>query len=377
MEIPFFRSQIDETEEKLIKEALYNNGANMVGKFEKGICEFFGTQFGVSTTNGTSAMHLALCAMDIKRADKIICSVNSYPNVPEVIRHFDAEPVLVDIDENSFNMSIKGLERALKIHKNKKLKAAFISHTAGICPQMDEIYALAKEYEIKIIDDASRAMGAKYNGKKIGSIKDSLISCFQINPQAQDAVATAGFFVTNDERINERARLVRNNALTLSSIDKFGSLTYIYDITEVGQKYDLNSIAAAYALAQLKKTPNFIARRKQIAKMYHEALSDCPHISLPEYSDDYIYTQFIIKIDKNRDDFAKKLKECGIATALHYIPIYLLSYYKKKYNYKVNDFPNALKNYQQVLSLPIYADLSDDEVNYICEKIIKIARNRV
>ena len=373
MEIPFFRAKIDENEENLIKEALYNNGANMVQRFEKSVCDFFGSKYCVSSTNGTTAMHLALCAMDIKRADKIICSVNSYPNVAEVIRHFDAEPVLVDVEDDGFNISIKGLEKVLKANENnKKLRAAFISHVGGYYANMTEIYALAKKYGIKVIDDASRAMGATWEGKKVGSIRDSYISCFQINSQSHDAVATVGFFVTNDEHIEKRAKLIRQNALIYND----SNLNYIYDVTEIGQKYDLNAIAAGFGEAQLLKTPSFIARRKKIAALYHKLLKNCPHVTLPRHDDTHIYTQFIIKIDKNRDDFARKLAENGISTALHYIPIHLLSYYKKKYNFKVNDFPNALRNYQQVLSLPMYADLSDQEVEYICQKVIQIAKSR-
>ena len=100
-------------------------------------------------------------------------------------------------------------------------------------------------------------------------------------------------------------------------------------------------------------------------------------MTLPSESEEHIYTQFIIKIDKNRDDFAKELISRGVSVSLHYVPVHLLSYYKNKYNYKVNDFPNALKNYQQILSLPIYTALSDDEVLYVCEKIKEIANNRV
>jgi len=371
VQIPFYRASIDSREEELIKECLNNANSQMVSTLERDICDFFGSKFAVTSTNGTTAMHLALCAMNIKRGDKIICSVNSYPNVVEVIRHFDAEPILVDIDADSFNISVAEFEKTLEIHKHKKLKAAFISHVAGFPAQMDEIYALAKKWDIKIIDDARRAMGAKYKGKLIGAM-DSFISCFQMNPQAKNAVATVGFFITNDAEIERRAKIIRNNALKANS-----DLDYIYDVEEIGEKCDLNAIAAAYGVAQLEKTPSFIARRKKIAQIYRKELANCPHITLPKHDENHIYTQFIIKIDKNRDDFARKLQEFGIKTALHYIPIHLLSYYKRKYGYKVNDFPNALKNYSQVLSIPMYAALSDDEAHYVCDKIKEIAKNRV
>lgn len=375
--IPFFRAYVDKTELDLITQALFHNGANMVNAFENEISKYFGTKYAISTNNGTSAMHLALCAMDIKRGDKIICSVNTFPNVAEVIRHFDAEPILVDINEDDFNMNINEFEKTLKIHKHKKLKAAFITHLAGQSANMGEIYRLAKEFDIKILDDASRAMGAIYKDKKIGSMKESFISCFQINPQAQDAISTAGFFTTNDDEIARRAKLLRNNAIVSDGFDGDGNLTYIYDVVDIGQKYDLNSINAAFAKAQFSKTKNFINRRKEIAEIYNRELKDCPHIKTPVGDKNHIYTQYIIKVDKNRDSFARDLREKGINTSLHYIPIHLLNYYKNKYNFRVNDFPIALKVYQQILSLPIYAALSNDEAYYICKKVKEIAHNRV
>ncbi|QKF64865.1 DegT/DnrJ/EryC1/StrS family aminotransferase [Campylobacter corcagiensis] len=374
-EIPFFRPAIDDKELNLIKKSLENPDLDMALLFENDIKNYFGSEFAISTNNGTAALHLALCALDIKRADKIICSVNSFPSIAEVIRHFDAEPIFVDIDEDSFNINPASFEKAIKENSSKKLKAAFITHVAGVSADMDAIYEISQKYGIKIIDDASRAAGALYNGKKIGSFKESVISCFQINPQFYKAIATAGFFVTNDEEINSRAKLIRSHAIT-SNPSKDGSLDYIYDIKEIGQRYDLNSICAAFAKVQFEKNSNFIKRRQEIAKIYDKELENCPFVKTPIPYKNHIYTQYIIKIDKNRDNFAKNLKEQGINVSLHYIPLHLLTYYKQKYAHKVNRYPTALKVYQQVLSLPIFAAMSDEEVYKVCEKVKFVAKNR-
>ena len=376
-EIPFYKAQIDKKEEDLIKSALYNSDIRYSEIFEEDICKYFGVKHAVSTTSGTTALHLALCAMDIKRGDKILCSVNSFPNVAEVIRHFDAEPVFVDIDPISFNITSESLARTIDQNRHKKLKCAFISHIAGLAADIDAISEVAKSENIILIDDACRAMGATYKGAKIGALKSSLISCFQINPQAQDAISTAGFFVTNDDEIANAAQILRNGGIVGDAFYKDGNMSFTYDVDRIGQKYDLNAINSAYAIAQFEKTDTFIKRRKQIAAAYREQLANCPHVTLPSDSEEHIYTQFIVKIDKNRDDFAKALIARGVSVSLHYVPVHLLSYYKSKYNYKVNDFPNALKNYQQILSLPIYTALSDDDVSYICEQIKEIANNRV
>jgi len=376
-EVPFFRAQVDQEEETLIKDALFNSEIKYGEIFEEEICKYFGAKYAIATTSGTTALHLALCAMDIKRGDKILCSVNSFPNVAEVIRHFDAEPVFVDIDPVSFNITAESLARTIELNRHKKLKCVFVSHIAGLSADLDAIYEIARRENITVIDDASRATGTTYKGAKLGSLKGSLMSCFQINPQFQDAISTAGFFVTDNAEIANTARIIRSGGLVGGAFYKDGNVSFTYDVSCLGQKYDLNAINSAYAIAQLKKTDGFIERRRQIAKIYFQELAGCPHVTLPSESKEHIYTQFIIKIDKNRDDFAKELISRGVSVSLHYVPVHLLSYYKNKYNYKVNDFPNALKNYQQILSLPIYTALSDDEVLYVCEKIKEIANNRV
>ena len=221
---------------------------------------------------------------------------------------------------------------------------------------MDEIYAIAREYDVKVLDDAGKSVGLTYNGVKIGSDDRSLISCFNVHSQLTNPIATAGFMLTDDDAIAERARLLRNHAIVNGGIDKDGNLGYVYDVVDIGVKYDLTGLCAAYAVAQL---------------------AGCPHVSPPIKKRDHVYIQYIIKIDKNRDGFAKELLERGIHTALHYKPMHLLSYYKSKYGLKVNSFPNALKTYQQVLSLPVYNALSDEEVAYICESVREVAKTRV
>ena len=148
-------------------------------------------------------------------------------------------------------------------------------------------------------------------------------------------------------------------------------------MVDIGYKYDITELEAAFNLAQLNKTNKFIKRRKEIAKIYIKKLSKIKHITLPKYTEEHIFTQFIVKINRNRDSFAKKLKEQGISTALNYVPLHLLQYYKNKYEFKITTFPVALNNYQQILSLPMYPSMNDEEIEYVCNKIIEIANDWV
>ncbi|NCD12300.1 MAG: DegT/DnrJ/EryC1/StrS aminotransferase family protein [Epsilonproteobacteria bacterium] len=374
-EIPFYKPLIDQRERTLINEVLDLEKANKVVTLEQEFMKYIPCGDAISTVNGTAAMHLAMCALDLKRGDKIICSVNAFPSVAEVIRHFDAEPIFVDIDKDDFNIDVEQLENVLKNNTAKKLKGAFISHVAGQPAELEKIYALAKEYDIKIVEDATAALGATYKNKQIGSLEAD-ITVFRFNPQANYSISSTGMLTTKDPELASRARLLRNHAIVSEGWDKFGNLGYVYDVVDIGLKYDLNELNAAFAIGQLEKNEQFIERRLEIADIYNRELASCPHVSTPIKKRDHVYSQYIIKIDKNRDNFAKELKERGIYTALHYIPMHLLSYYKQKYNLRVNDFPKALSNYQQILSLPIYCSLSDKDVLYICEQIKEIAKSR-
>ncbi|MDY0320477.1 MAG: DegT/DnrJ/EryC1/StrS aminotransferase family protein [Arcobacteraceae bacterium] len=371
-EIPFYIPSVGKEEIDQIDEVLELNGESKVEEFESEIANFVGAEHAIATCNGTAAMHLALSAMDLKRGDKIIMSVNSFPNVPEVVRHFDAEPIFIDIEPNSMNIDLNKLDDYLSKNKSKKLRGAIISFIAGQTPDLDKLYEIVAKYKIVLIEDATNALGVTYKDDTIGSLKADM-TIFSMNPSnGRSSVSNGGVIVTNNEEYAQRSRLLRTHAIS-TTYDDYGNLDYIYDVVDIGYKYDMSELEAAFCLAQLQKTNKFIKRRKEIASIYAKKLSGIKHVNVPSFNEEHIFTQYIIKISKNRDAFARALKEEGISTGLNFIPLHLLSYYKHKYNLKVTSYLNALNSYQQILSLPIYPSLSDEDVNYICDKVISIA----
>ena len=372
-EIPFYQTSLGDEELSQIKSVLeLNKDENKVIELEENFANFVGAKYAVATCNATSAIHLALSAIKLKRGDKILMSVNSFVNVPEVVRHFDAEPIFIDINDKDMNIDVNKFEKALEENKTKKLRGAIITFVAGQTPDLDRIYDIAEKYGIILIEDATCALGVTYNDETVGSLRADM-TIFSTNPSnGKYSVSRCGVIVTNNEEIAERAKLLRTHAIT-TTYDDFGNLDYIYDVVDIGHKYDISELDAAFSLAQLQKTNKFIKRRKEIAKIYIDRLEGIKHVTIPSHKDEHIFTQFIIKISRNRDAFARALKEKGIATGLNYIPLHLLSYYKNKYSIKITTFSTALTSYQQILSIPMYPSLTDDEVNYICDQIIEIA----
>ncbi|MDH5465487.1 MAG: DegT/DnrJ/EryC1/StrS aminotransferase family protein [Thiovulaceae bacterium] len=377
-EIPFYKATINETQKKLISEVLSEEPGvdSKVTILEEAFVELTGASYAVATSNATSAMHLSLCAIDLKRGDKVLCSVNAFPSVPEVVRHFDAEPVFIDINANDYNMNLDELEKYLEKNNSKKLKAVIVTHVAGQALDLDRLYSIAQIYDVKIVEDASEAMGATYDGQIIGSTGADVV-IYSFHPHLKNEAAHGGIMVCEDDTLYERALLLRNHAIPMPDEDEDEQLSYIYDVVDIGCQYKLSELNAAYCLGALENLTSAAKRRADIAKVYQDKLGNAPHIALPEVLGDHSFNLYIIKIDKNRDSFARKLKEKGIETGLHYIPLHLLTYYKTKYSLRVNAYPVALQTYQQILSIPIYEGLSDADVTYICDTILDLTKTLV
>ncbi|MBA1437509.1 MAG: DegT/DnrJ/EryC1/StrS family aminotransferase [Epsilonproteobacteria bacterium] len=371
--IPFSKYESSREAHSNVSDALDGEDIDQVAELESEFADYVGANYALATSHGTSALHLAMLALDLKRGDKVVCSVNAHPNVPEVVRHFDAEPVFININDVDYTMNLDKLEAYLEDNKSKKLKAVIVTHVGGTTVDLERVYNMGNLYNVKIVEDACDALGATYKGQKIGSTGADIV-CFNFSPHLRKNICNGGMLVTNDDEIMERARLLANHAMVR---DK-DALEYIYDVVDIGNDYSLSQLNAAYIRAQIQEQDDAIVRQQEIAKRYSAALDGVEHITIPDMSnEEHPFSLYIIKIDKNRDSFAVELKEEGIIAGVHYIPLHLLSYYKSKYSLRINDFPVALRSYQQVLSLPIYAQMSDAEVERVIEAVKNIAKTRV
>ncbi len=373
MKVAFCRYESSREAHSNVSDVLDGEEMNQVSELESEFASYIGADYALATSHGTSALHLAMLALDLKRGDKVVCSVNAHPKVPEVVRHFDAEPIFIDIDSQSYNINLDKLEAYLEDNRAKKLKAVIVTHVAGQCVDLDRLYRMATIYDVKIVEDASEALGATYKGEKIGSIGAD-ITCFNFSSHLKKDVCNGGMLVTNSQEIIERAKLLSSHGMTREE----DSLEYIYDVVDIGFDYTMSQLDAAYIRAQIKEQDKNLKRVQEIAQMYNKALDGVNHIAIPKpLSDEHPYSLYIIKVDKNRDSFALELKKQGVEVGVHYIPLHFLSYYKHKYSLKVNNFPVALTTYQQVMSLPIYPSMQDKEVQYVIDKIKSVASTRV
>jgi dTDP-4-amino-4,6-dideoxygalactose transaminase len=368
LEIPFSKDSIAQLKTLGFSKKVID--PNLENSFREKFKYISNAKYFLTITNFTNALHLAMCSINLKRGDKIICAVNSTPNFPEVVRHFDAEAVFIDTEKDSFHINYKQLEEFLYNNKSKKIRGVMVSHLGGDNIDIKKINHIIKKDPYKrdlvIIEDATDTIGIDRSDIDIYS--DIMIYSLD------NSINNLAIFTTNNKDYYERAILLSNHGL--HPFDKI-NLEYISDIVDIGCQYRAPKISMAYGIDYLLSIYSGKRTRQEIAKKYIRSFKHLSNIETLKFSESNGFRKFIIKIDKNRDNFAKKLSEAGIKTQLHYMPLHLTKYYKTKYNFKVNDFPNALKHYQHILSLPIYADLlNNKQLEYIIHHVVKIAENR-
>jgi len=363
--IPFYsREELPRELIERIQQAAEEGWKRPTETLESRMARDLGIEHVLTTVNSTSALHLAMCALDLKRADKVICSVYAYADVPEVVRHFDAEPIFVDCEPFGYTIDPDKLEEALKKNKSKKLRAVIVNHVAGLPAQMDRIYELARQYDVAVIEDLSDAPGARYGEKPLGTGEGTLMGIACLGNKIDNRF-DAGVLLTRDQECYERGSLLRNHARVPGS----KTIDYLYDIVDIGCQFRLNDYSALFAQALYDQQERNLRRRREIAEIYFRELEGLDHVKLPLRREDHTYYYFMVEIDRNRDAFARVLAERGIETALHYLPLHMTRYYKEKYDLSLFDYPWAMGVFQRVLSLPNRPDMSDDEVLQVCEAV--------
>ncbi|MDD5405718.1 MAG: DegT/DnrJ/EryC1/StrS family aminotransferase [Sulfurovaceae bacterium] len=373
--ISFYKPFIKANNDSKIQEVLtFSQTSSKVEELESIFAETFGTGYALATMSGTAALHLAMCALDLKRGDKVLCSINAFVDIPEVIRHFDAEPIFVDCNSDNYMIDLDKLESALVKHENKKLRAVLVNHMGGAMLDLDRLYEMAKKYDVKVIEDATDAMGSKYNGKYLGSCGAD-ITVFSFAPHMYKDIISGGMFTTKDDELFQRAKLLRTHGMIHQTGENASEVNYLYDVIDIGWRYAMNEVVSAICLDRFTSLPEQTERRRKIADIYASRLSNTKHITIKTDMSQENIIHFYIEIDKNRDHFARELKLEGIEIGLHYMPLHLTEYYRKKYSLRVFDFPVALGIYQRTLSLPLYSSMSDAQVQKVISAVEKIANS--
>lgn len=371
--IPFHKTYITDNEINAVVEAMKSGWLTMGPKtveFEEKFREYLGAKYSVSLNSATAALHLALKAIGLQRDDEVIVPTNTFIATAEVVTYFDAIPVLCDIEVDTHNIDIIQIEKLI----TSKTKAIIPVHFAGQPCDMDEIFEIAKKYNLKVIEDAAHALPSKYKGQYIGSLKNSDITCFSFYATKTLSTGEGGMATTLNEEYAKKIKINRLHGISKDAWDRYSSKgSWYYEVVDNGNKYNTTDMNAALGVEQLKKLEWMAQKRNQIAQMYIEAFKNNIKIELPYVKEDRetSWHLFVIKIN-NRNEIIENLKDMGIGTSVHFIPIHKHPYYQERFGYRNGDYPIANKVFEESLSLPIYPSMSTTDVDYIVRNILKL-----
>jgi len=387
--IPYGKHYIDEDDIKAVVDVLkYKNltQGNEVLEFEKAVADYVGAKYAVALSSWTAGLHAACLALEISKKDSVVTTPITFVATSNSVIYCGGNPIFSDIDPNTVNICPEKLEETIK--NNPNIKAIIPVHFAGLPCEMKKIKLIADKYNIKIIEDAAHALGAKYSdGSMVGSCKFSEITGFSFHPVKSIAAGEGGMITTNSEEIYRKILRIRShgiNKLDDAMMNKENSFTeslanpWYYEMQELGYNYRITDFQCALGRSQLKKLPLFLNKRKSLANFYDKHFKSIKNI-IPihkkhrNFSSHHLY---VIRINfKNikisRAELMSKLRDDGIITQVHYIPVIYHPYYQKL-NYDKNLFPNSIKYYEDCLSIPMYFSLNNNDQMKVIESLKKL-----
>lgn len=372
--VPFGAPRLDAGAIRVAVETLKSGwltSGPRVKDFEAAVASYVGVEHAIAVHSCTAALHLSLVAAGVGEGDEVITVPLTFGSTLNVIVHVGATPVLVDVDRDSMNMDPEKLEAAI----TPKTKAIMPVHFAGRPCEMDAIRRIAKKHKLIVIEDAAHAIGASYRGTMVGAISD--YTCFSFYAGKNIAVGEGGMVTTNSAKNADTIKLYSLHGMTKDAWNRYAKDGKAhYDFMYPGFKYNMMDLQAALGVHEMKKITQINARRKKIWDRYMDAFKDLP-VTLPAPIPEHMTHArhlFTLLIDKKesgmtRDTFMQKLRELQVGSGIHFLPIHLSSYYKKRFKFKKGDFPNAEYIGERTVSLPSGHVLTDAEVGQVIEAV--------
>lgn len=338
-------------------------------KFEEKFTKFIRAKYAIGVGSATHALHLSVKSLGIGPGDEVIVPTFTFAATANAVAYCGAEPILTDVDPDTFNISPKEIEK--KITKNTK--AIIAVHYGGQSCDIDEILSISKKHGLYLIEDCAHSLGSTYKNQMCGSIGQT--GCFSFYPTKIITTGEGGMVTTSNSLVYKKVCLLKSQGMDVLPHDREKKAKWRYDIVDLGYNYRMDEIRAALGLSQLGRIKIINERRIKVAKKYDEKIQKIKGISIPKTKSDrnHIYHLYTIKIendyDLTRDELFQKLHERGIGTSVQYYPLHLMSYNKQKYKNKMKDFQvsNSLKD--QVLCLPIYPNISSKQIDFVVDNL--------
>ena len=379
--VPFFRPSIGPEEEQAVLAVLRSGWlttGEVAARFENEFAEYTGARHALAVSSATAGLHLALEALGVGQGDAVVTTPYTFAATAEVVRYLGADPLFVDIQADTMNIDPEAVEAALTTCRRdrRRVSAILPVHVAGLPCDMRSLKDVAARFGVPIVEDAAHAFPVRVDGSFVGSLGDAGVYSFY----ATKSITTGegGMLVTGRDDVAARARVMRLHGIDRDVWNRYTSreASWRYDVVAPGFKYNLSDIAAAIGRAQLAKAKDFHQRRSRIARKYLDAFADLDSLTLPPRAENHAWHLFIVrivpgKLTVDRDGFAQELIDRGIGISVHFIPLHLMTYYRRRYGLRPESFPRALESYRTCISLPLSPSLSDDEVRRVIDAVLE------
>ena len=363
--IPVSEPDIGEKEIEYVDDAVRSGWVSSHGKyideFEKEFSKFIGTEYGLTVSNGTTALHLALSALGIKENDEVIVPDLTFISPVNAVIYCNATPVLCDIDRNNWCIDSNKIEGLI----TPKTRAIIVVHLYGNSADMDKIMEIAEKHKLYVIEDTAESLGTTYKGRKLGSIGD--IGCFSFYGNKTMTTGEGGFCTTNNKELYEKMSMLRDHGMTSKK-------RYWHEF--IGYNYRMTNLQAALVVAQLERIDYFIERKHEIGKIYREKLKNkvTLHPEGTDYKGTYWLYSILMKDEKERDNLMNFLYKNGVDTRRFFYPVHAMPPYEK---YSKENYPISINIAERGINLPSSVKLKDEEVNYVCGRIVEFLENEV
>ena len=376
--LPFALPSIGEEEIAEVVDTLRSGWLTVGPKtkaFEEAFAGYVGAPYAVAVNSCTAALHLALLGFHIGPGDEVITTPLTFAATANTIMMTGARPVFVDIDEATYNIDPALIEEAV----TKRTKAIIPVHYGGLPADMDPIMKIAERYDLRVIEDAAHAAGAHYGDRRIGNVSEA--TCFSFYVTKTMTTGEGGMITTPHKDLADRLRMLSLHGLSRDAWNRYSQKgSWYYEIVDLGYKYNMTDLQASIGIHQLKQVDRFTARRRAMAVRYDEAFAGMPEIILPPHDgakSEHIYHLYTIRLALDRlaitrDRFIEALRAENIGTSVHFIPLHLHPFYRKEFDFKKGQFPKTEALFGQIVSLPIFPKMTDQDVADVVSAVQKI-----
>jgi len=377
--LPYGHQFVDEYDVKAVVEVLRSDwlttGPKVV-EFEKTFADFVGAKEAVAVSNGTAALHSAMFALDIGSGDEVIVPAMTFAASANCVVFQGGTPVFVDVDPDTLLLNPVEVERKI----TSRIKAIIAVDYAGQPCDYDVLRKIADQHSIALVTDACHALGGSYKGRPVGSLAD--LNTFSFHPVKHITTGEGGMVTTDDPNLAKHMRVFRNHGITSDYRQRQERGSWFYEMADLGYNYRITDFQCALGLSQLHKLRRWVNRRQKIAKYYDTAFTKITVIQplrvRPEVSHAYHLYVIRLKLEQLRVDRAQvfaALRAEGVGVNVHYIPVYLHPFYRKRFDTKPSDCPVAETTYEQILSLPIFPAMNDKDVDDVIKALQKVVEN--